>query len=166
MPLDSSPLLRSPPHNVEAAKALLGAIMVYEARAWERLGALAPKHFAVLQHRRIFEACRRLVERGQIANPVTLRRFFEADASLAEIGGPAYLGELAECAATPINAGEYARIIRSDALKRSLVQAGTDLTEQAYSAGAETDAAEVLASHEAALAAGGEQPAVRGRAGQ
>ena len=131
------PAFRTLPHNIEAEKALLGAILVNN-RAFEKVTeVLAPAHFALAQHGRVFEACRRLIERGQIADPVTLKRYFEADGSLAEMGGPAYLAELAASAVTTFNAGEYGRIIHDLHLKRELIAIGTDVVDRAY--GGEVD---------------------------
>ncbi|HEC14683.1 MAG TPA: replicative DNA helicase, partial [Rhodospirillales bacterium] len=88
---DGGSSFRSPPHNLDAEKALLGAICINN-RAYERVSEfLKPEHFAAHQHGLVFDACTRLIERGQIADPVTLKRYFEQDQSLSEIGGPAYL---------------------------------------------------------------------------
>jgi len=145
---DKTAAFRTPPHNIEAEKALLGAILVNN-RAFERVSEfLRPEHFALGVHGRIFEACMRLIERGQIADPVTLRRYFEQDESLAEIGGPAYLMELAASAATVINAGEYGRLVYDLHLKRELIDLGGDVVNRAYSgdvgdgAGAQIEEAE------------------------
>ena len=70
---------RTMPHNLEAEKGLLGAIFINN-RAYETVSDfLRPEHFAYAQHGRIFEAAAKLIERGQIADPVTMRRFFEAN---------------------------------------------------------------------------------------
>src|ERR1041384_3771789 len=88
--LETSGLDRSPPHNDEAEMALLGAIL-HNNRAFERVADfLLPEHFASRVHGRIFAAIARLIERGQIADPITLKQYFEADSDLAEIGGYAY----------------------------------------------------------------------------
>jgi len=123
---------RSPPHNIDAEKALLGAIFANN-RAYEAVSEfLRPDHFAIGQNGRIFEACAKLVERGQIADPVTLKNFFEQDQSLAEVGGPAYLAELASSAVGLINAGEYGRLIYDLHLRRELINLGEDVVERAY----------------------------------
>ena len=127
-------LLRTPPHNVEAEKALLGAIFVNN-KAFERISDfLRPEHFAIGPHGLIFAACARLIERGQIADPVTLRRYFEQEQSLAEIGGPAYLEELANSATSVINAGEYGRLVHDLHLKRELIGIGEDMVNEAFGA--------------------------------
>jgi replicative DNA helicase len=63
---------------------------------------------------------------------VTLKNFFEQDQSLAEIGGPAYLAELASSAVGLINAGEYGRLIYDLHLRRELINLGEDVVERAY----------------------------------
>ena len=142
---------RAPPHSIEAEKALLGAIFVNN-RAYERVSEfLAPQHFALAQHGRIFNACARLIERGQIADPVTLRSLFEADAALAEIGGPAYLAELASSAVTVINAGEYGRLIHDLYLRRQLIALGEDVVNEAFAADVETSANEQIEKAEQRL---------------
>ena len=79
--------LRTPPHNIEAEKALLGSIFA-DNRTFEKVsGFLRAEHFAVVPHGRIFEAAAALIERGQVADPVTLKRYFEQDETMAEIGG-------------------------------------------------------------------------------
>jgi replicative DNA helicase len=124
---------RQPPQNIPAEKALLGAIFVNN-RAFERVSEfLRPEHFAIEQHGRIYAAAGLLIERGQIADPVTLRRYFEQEQTLAEIGGPAYLMELAESATTVINAGEYGRLIHDLHLKRELIDIGENMVNDAFS---------------------------------
>jgi replicative DNA helicase len=125
------------PHNPEAEKSLLGAIFVNN-RAYETVSEfLKPEHFAYPQHGRIYEACTKLIERGQIADPITLKRYFEADENLADIGGPAYLAELAGSAVTVINAGEYGHLVYDLFLKRELIALGEDVVNNAY--GGEVD---------------------------
>jgi replicative DNA helicase len=129
---DQAPSFRSPPHNIEAEKALIGAIFVNN-RAYEKVSEfLRPEHFALEQHGRIFDACSILVERGQIADPVTLKRYFEQDESLAAVGGPAYLSELATSAVAVINAGEYGRLVYDLHLRRELISLGEDMVNRAY----------------------------------
>jgi replicative DNA helicase len=137
---DADPRLsafRTPPHNVDAEKALLGAIFANN-RAYEAVSEfLRPEHFALGQNGSIFAACGKLIERGQIADPVTLRTLFEQDEGLAEVGGLAYLAELAGAAVGIINAGEYGHVVYDLFLKRELINLGSDVVERAY--GAEVD---------------------------
>lgn len=133
---------RRPPHSVEAEKALLGAVFVNN-RAYEKVADfLHGEHFVLPEHGRIFDACARLIERGQLADPVTLKRYFDTDGGLLDIGGPAYLAELADSAVTVVNAGEYGRLVHDLFLRRRLIGLGEDLVNRAYDGDVE-DTAEV-----------------------
>ena len=142
---------RSAPHNLEAEKALLGAILVNN-RAYEQVAEfLKPEHFSVEQHAKVYQAAERLIDHGQIADPVTLKRFFENDNSLSEIGGPAYLADLAASAVTVINAREYGRIVYDLYLKRELIALGEDVVNEAYGGGVDETAQNQIERAEQAL---------------
>ncbi|MGE0212214.1 MAG: replicative DNA helicase [Parvibaculaceae bacterium] len=123
---------RSPPHNLEAEQALLGAILINNEACDRVSGFLTPEHFFEGVHARIFDAASTLIRAGKLASPVTLKTFFERDATLNEIGGPAYLARLAASAATIINAEEYGRLVYELALRRRLIGIGTDVVNEAY----------------------------------
>ncbi|MGF7161071.1 replicative DNA helicase [Rhodoligotrophos appendicifer] len=130
----ATPDYRSVPFNLEAEQALLGAILVNN-EACERISDfLKPEHFFEPVHARIFEAAFRLVRAGKLASPVTLKTFFDRDQALSEIGGPAYLARLAGSATTVINAQEYGRTIFDLAVRRRLIEIGTDIVGNAYDA--------------------------------
>ncbi|HKS90074.1 MAG TPA: replicative DNA helicase [Stellaceae bacterium] len=121
-----------PPANSEAEQALLGAILINNA-AWGRVAEfLLPEHFANAVHGRIFTAIGKLLERGQIANPVTLKNLFDQDGALADIGGAQYLAHLAESAVTIVNAEHYGRTIHDLFLRRELITIGQDTASDAF----------------------------------
>ena len=123
---------RTPPQNLEAEQALLGAILTNND-ACDRVSAfLLPDHFSEAIHARIYEACATLIRAGKLANAVTLKSYFESDATLKEIGGPAYLARLAANATTIINAEEYGRTIYELAQRRKLISVGTDLVNESF----------------------------------
>jgi replicative DNA helicase len=125
-------LYRTPPHNSEAEQALLGAILANNA-AFSRVSEfLQPVHFADGVHGRIFAAIAKLIERGQIANPVTLKNLFDQDGALTEIGGAAYLARLAAAVVTIINAEDYGRTIHDLYLRRQLIAIGEDVVNDAH----------------------------------
>ena len=121
-----------PPANIEAEQALLGAILVNNTAHSRVAEFLMPEHFGNAVHGRIYAALGRLVERGQIANPVTLKNLFDQDGALAEIGGAQYLARLAEAAVTIINAEHYGRTIHDLHLRRELITIGQDVVTEAF----------------------------------
>ena len=79
---------------------------------------------------------------------MTLRRYFEADENLADIGGPKYLAELAASAVTVINAGEYGHLIYDLFLKRELIALGEDVVNDAYGGEVDQTATDMIESAE------------------
>jgi len=124
---------RAPPHNIEAEQALLGAILVNND-AYRRVAEfLLPEHFAEPVHGRVYAAISKLIERAQIANPVTLKNLFDQDGALTEIGGAQYLARLAASVVTIINVTDYGRAIYDLHLRRQLIAIGEDVVNDAYS---------------------------------
>src|SRR5713101_7365744 len=137
---DGDGAYRSPPHNIEAEQALLGAILFNNATYHRVSEFLLAEHFAQGVHGRIFAAITKLIERGQIANPVTLKSLFDQDEALAEIGGAQYLARLSASVVTVINAADYGRTIHDLYLRRQLIAIGEDTVNDAYSHDLERDA--------------------------
>lgn len=131
---------RTPPHNFDAEQALLGAILVNNLAHNRVSEFLQPEHFADAVHGRIFDACTKLIERGQVANPVTLKGVFDQDAELEDIGGAQYLARLAASSVTIINAADYGRIIFDLFLRRELIGLGEEVVNDAYAPDLEVDA--------------------------
>jgi replicative DNA helicase len=134
MPLREGDLAqyRTPPHNTEAEQALLGAMLVNNTAFHRVAEFLLPEHFADAVHGRIFAAIAKLIERGQIANPVTLKNLFDQDGALAEIGGAQYLARLAASVVTIVNAEDYGRTVYDLFLRRQLITIGEDVVNEAY----------------------------------
>ena len=131
---------RVPPHNFEAEMALLGAILTNN-RAYDRVAEfLRPEHFADARHGRIYEAAGRLIDHGQIADPVTLKNFFEQDGALNDVGGTPYLARLAASIVTIINAEDYGQTIHDRHLRRELINIGGDVVNRAYEVELDTTA--------------------------
>ncbi|MBF0332977.1 MAG: replicative DNA helicase [Alphaproteobacteria bacterium] len=146
-----APSFRTPPHNYEAEQALLGAILVNN-KTYEKVSEfLRPEHFADAVHGRVFAACGTLVERGHIANPVTLKTLFEQDGALAEVGGPQYLARLANSVITIINAEDYGRLIFDLYLRRELIGLGEDVVNDAFEVKLDRSATDQIESTEERL---------------
>jgi len=120
------------PHNYEAEMALIGAILANN-RAYERVQEfLLAEHFADPAHARVYETCARLIDRGQLANPVTLKNYFNNDEELNEIGGAAYIAELANAVITIQNAQDLGREVYDCYLRRELIEIGEVVANSAY----------------------------------
>ena len=136
---------------MEAEQALIGAVLVNNEAANKVSDFLRDEHFYVPVHQRIFAAAMKLIERGQIANPVTLKQYFEMDDSLADVGGAQYLARLAGAATTIINVEHYARDIFDSANRRGLIEIGEDMVNDAFDADVDSDASQQIEAAEQRL---------------
>jgi replicative DNA helicase len=132
---DAGPgLLRTPPHNAEAERALLGAILLNN-RAFERVSDyLLPEHFSDPANARIYAALIKLIEQGHQANPVTLKTYLERDELVIAAGGMKYLAGLANSVVTVINAADYGKLIYDLFLRRELIDLGEEMVNGAFDA--------------------------------
>jgi len=124
--------IRIPPYNTDAEQALLGAMLINNAAYLRVSEFLQTEHFGNAVHGRIFAAIGKLIERGQIANPVTLKNLFDQDGALTEIGGAQYLARLASAAVTIINSEDYGHTIYDLYLRRELITVGEDVVNDAF----------------------------------
>lgn len=117
----------APPYNLEAEQGLLGVLLL-DNTMMERVGDfLKPFHFADAIHAKIFEGICRFIERGQIADPVTLKDYFDRDKALEPVGGAAYLVDIANSVLSMNSAADYGKLIYDLYLRRELLKIGQDI---------------------------------------
>ncbi len=120
------------PHSFDAEQGLLGAIMVNN-QAYEKVSDfLLPEHFMHGLHARLFDAMVKLIERGQLANPVTLKPLFENDQDMIDLGGPTYMVRLASSITAVVNIADYGHLVYDLHLRRKLISIGEDMVNESY----------------------------------
>ncbi len=151
---------RVPPHNLEAEVSVLGSMLLSKDAIAEVNEVVHPEDFYRGAHRTIFEAVSDLYDRGEPVDPVTLGDELERRGTLESAGGGVAITELIDRVPTAANAVYYARIVAEQALRRRLIEAGTQITRIGYDA--EEGAEEAVDSAEALMY----QVAQRGRVGE
>ena len=143
--------VRALPANVEAEAAFLGAVLI-DNRVIEELPIqLAPGHFFEPVHARIYERIIQLLDRKAVVTPVTLKPYFEADETLRDLGGVAYLARLTADGQGLLAPRELAGQIYDLALLRELVSVGRTLVEAAMDTSESVEPMEQIERAEAAL---------------
>jgi replicative DNA helicase len=125
---------RIAPHNAEAERQLLGAILVNSETYYRVSDFLEPDHFYLEPHRQIFDKIGQLIKAGKTVSPITLKTFFSPDQQIADLSVTQYLLRLASDATTIINAEDYGRIVRDLATRRNLIRIGEDMVNIAFDA--------------------------------
>ncbi len=124
--------LRVPPHSVDAERAVLGGLML-DNKAWDRIAdVVTAEDFYRHDHRLIFNAIGELAERNQPLDAVTVSEFLARNDQLDEMGGLAFLGQLAKDTPSAANIQAYGQIVRVRALLRNLIDVGVAIADSAY----------------------------------
>ncbi|MCD5325635.1 MULTISPECIES: replicative DNA helicase [Pontibacillus] len=124
---------RTPPHNIEAEQAVLGAIFLEPQSIATATELLQPEDFYRASHQRIYEAMSHLSEKGEPIDLVTVTTSLSNNKTLDEIGGVSYLSDLANSVPTAANIEYYARIVEEKAILRRLIKTATTIVTNGYS---------------------------------
>ena len=132
------------PSNLEAEQALLGSILVNNDIIDEVSTLVSSNIFYDPAHVKIYEVIESLNNKGMIANPITLKNFFEKDNMLNEVGGTEYLIKLTRFSGSVKQAVDYAKIIHEMYLRRELVQISDNLSNDTLNANSQEQNAESI----------------------
>ena len=130
---------RTLPHNLEAERSVLGAILVHNDAFNMAAQVIDSRDFYRDAHRRIFDKMVALNERNQAIDFVTLKEELSRAGDLDDVGGPAYVASLADGVPRATNVEYYARIVKEKSTLRNLIFAANKILSSAYDAGEESD---------------------------
>jgi replicative DNA helicase len=130
------------PSNLEAEQALLGSILINNDIIDEVSSIVNAHIFYDPAHIKIYEVIESLNNKGMIANPITLKNFFEKDNMLSDVGGTEYLVKLTRFSGSSKQAIDYAKIIHEMYLRRELVQISNKLNADTLNANSKEQNAE------------------------
>jgi replicative DNA helicase len=125
--------LRLPPHSVEAEQAVLGGLLLSNA-AWDRIGdVIGESDFYRADHRLLWRVITKLIEDNKPADVLTVTEALKTSGEMNDVGGLAYLHQLASGTPSAANIRRYAEIVRERAIMRKLAEVGTNIADSAYS---------------------------------
>ena len=128
--LSNNDVEKKQPSNLEAEQALLGSILVNNDIIDEISTIINPTSFYDPAHTKIYEVIEALNNKGMIANPITLKNYFEKDNMLNEVGGTEYLVKLTRFSSSTKQAIDYAKVIHEMYLRRELVLISDNLSSE------------------------------------
>jgi replicative DNA helicase len=135
----ASTLERPLPHNLEAERSILGAILLDNHALNTAVEKLRTDDFFLPQHRHIFERMIQLGEHQQGIDFVTVVEELDRSGNLEAAGGAAYVSQLADGMPRVSNVEHYARIVKEKAVLRNLAYQASAIQEQALAAGDDAD---------------------------
>jgi replicative DNA helicase len=130
---------RTLPHNLEAERSVLGAILVHNDAFNTAAQVIDSSDFYRDAHRRIFDRMITLSERNEAIDFVTLKEELSRGGDLDDVGGPAYIASLVDGVPRATNIEYYARIVKEKATLRNLIYAANKILTNAYEADQEPE---------------------------
>ena len=130
---------RTLPHNLEAERSVLGAILVHNDAFNLAAQVIDSNDFYRDAHRRIFDKMVALNERHDAIDFITLKEELAKSGQLDEVGGPAYVASLADGVPRATNVEYYAKIVKEKSTLRNLIYAANKILTNAYEADQESD---------------------------
>jgi len=124
--------LRVPPHSTEAEQAVLGGLMLAPEAYDSVADILTEENFYRRDHLLIYRAIRELAEKNRPFDAVTLGEWFDSQGWGEQVGGGAYLVELATTTPSAANIRAYAEIVRDKAVLRQLIEVGTGIVNDGF----------------------------------
>jgi len=130
---------RIPPHDIEAEKAVLSAILLDNDAIHAVVTEVREEDFYHPSHQILYRSMVRLRDENQPVDLTTLAAFLKGEGLLESVGGPVALVEIADYEATPANIIHYAKIVRDLAIKRSLISTASEIVALGYEHGEAAD---------------------------
>ena len=124
--------LRTPPNNVDAEKALLGAIILKPDTMHDISVSVYPESFYADKHSEIYRAILEIFMKGDPIDILSVTTKLKNNEQLERVGGAAYVTELIETVPAAGNAHYYAEQVQNKSVLRGLINAADDIAEMAF----------------------------------
>ena len=121
-----------PPHNIDAERSVLGAILIDQSAVSTVAEIVTAEHFYLDEHRRIFSSMLLLFEKHQPVDLVTLTAELKKNGDIKSVGGAAYLSQLIDATPTSAYVEHYANIVKADYTKRRMIALASRLVQRAF----------------------------------
>ena len=123
---------RIPPQNLEAEQSVIGSMLIDKNAIIKGVEFLRPDSFYRDAHRFIYEAILELFDRGEPVDLFTVTETLRKAGKLEAVGGSVYVADLINSVPTAANIEYYSRIVEEKATLRKLIDAGTQIVQNAF----------------------------------
>lgn len=125
--------LRTPPHNLDAERALLGALILKPDTMHDVSTIVFPESFYAEKHGEIYRAIFDIFVKGDPIDFLSVSNKLKSAKQLERVGGASYITELVENVPAAGNAVYYSQLVSGKAILRGLIHAADDIAELGYS---------------------------------
>ena len=137
------------PNNIEAEQSVIGSILLSNDIFDEVTLIITSKNFYDPIHRKIFGALEKLIYSGLLANPITLKNYFEKEKD--ELNIPEYLVKITKFSTSSRQALEYSKLVFDLYVKRELIKISNEMIDEAKQNDLGNDGQKIIESYEKSL---------------
>ena len=137
------------PNNIEAEQSVIGSILVSNEMFDEINMIITSKNFYDPMHQKIFSAIEKLIYGGMLANPITLKNYFEKEKD--EINVPDYLIKITKFSTAKRQTTEYSKLIYDLFVKRELIKISENIIDTAKLNDLDHDGQSIIENFERSL---------------
>ena len=137
------------PNNIEAEQSVIGSVLLNNEIFDDINLIINSKNFYDPIHKKIFEALEKLIYGGLLANPITLKNYFEKEKD--ELNIPEYLIKITKFSSSSRQAIEYSKLIFDLFVKRELIKISGEIIDQAKLNDLNTDGQKIIENYEKSL---------------
>ncbi len=137
------------PNNIEAEQSVIGSILLTNEIFDEVSLIISNKNFYDPIHKKIFEALEKLIYSGLLANPITLKNYFEKEKD--DLNIPEYLVKITKFSTSSRQAIEYSKLIFDLYVKRELIKISGEIIDQAKLNDLDSDGTKIIENFEKSL---------------
>ena len=139
------------PKNIEAEQTILGSILANNEIFDEITDQLDESYFFDPIHQKIYKIIANLISKGLLANPVTIKNFFNSKEELIEIGGIDYLVKLTKVSTTKNQIKYYSQLLSDLYIRRQLINISEETLEESKNKDLEISGTNILENTERKL---------------
>ncbi len=139
------------PKNIEAEQTILGSLLVNNEIFDEISDKIDDNYFYDPIHKKIYKTISNLISKGLLANPVTIKNFFNSNEELLEIGGVDYLLKLTNVSTTKNQIKYYSELLSDLYIRRQLINISEETLEDSKNKNLEISGTNILENTERKL---------------
>jgi len=137
------------PNNIEAEQSVIGSVLLSNEIFDEINMLISGKNFYDPMHQKIYSAIEKLIYGGMLANPITLKNYFENEKD--DLNVPEYLVKITKFSTSSRQAIEYSKLIYDLFVKRELIKISENIIDTAKLNDLDTDGQKIIENFEKSL---------------
>jgi replicative DNA helicase len=148
--IETLSVLNNSPQNLEAEQTILGSILVSN-EIYDEITDINEDSFFNPVNKKIYRIINDLMQKGLLANPITLKNFFSNENELSEIGGSEYLVKLTKFSTSKLQIKYYANLLHDLKIRRNLIEISKETLDESLNKNSEINAEQIIENAEKKL---------------